>query len=91
MAIAVIIDYSGATHEQYYSVLSRLNLGCKMAPGGIFHAAGPTEDGWRAVDIWESREAFERFRRDAFDEALKEEGMPEPNISVWPIHNKLDG
>ena len=91
MAIAVLYDFSGVTEEQYYSVLSRLNLGCKMAPGGIFHGGGPTEEGWRVVEVWESREAFDQFRQDALDEALKAENLPEPSISVWPIHNTITG
>ena len=25
------------------------------------HCAGPTDDGWRVIDVWESEEAFQRF------------------------------
>ena len=41
VAIGMIIDFAGGTQEQYEAVLEQLNLGGKMPPGGIFHAAGP--------------------------------------------------
>jgi len=27
----------------------------------IVHIAGPSENGWYVYDIWESRDAFQRF------------------------------
>ena len=29
--------------------------------GLIVHTSGPVDGGWRIVDVWESREDFERF------------------------------
>lgn len=30
--------------------------------GLLFHVAGPTDEGYRVIDVWESREDWERFR-----------------------------
>jgi hypothetical protein len=30
--------------------------------GLLLHAAGPTDEGFRVIDVWESRAAWERFR-----------------------------
>jgi len=29
--------------------------------GLVLHLAGPTEEGFRVIDVWETREAWERF------------------------------
>ena len=41
----------------------------RQAPKGLLvHAAGPTEEGFRVVDLWASRQDWERHR-DRSDEA----------------------
>ena len=53
--------------------------------GILSHAAGPTNDGWRVVDVWRSAEAFERFGP-VIGPLLQEVGFPgEPQ--VFPLHN----
>jgi hypothetical protein len=32
--------------------------------GLVLHAAGPTDEGFRIIAVWESEEAWERFRAD---------------------------
>ena len=53
--------------------------------GGILsHAAGPTDNGFRVVDVWESEEAFQRFGG-TIGPVLQEVGFPgEPQI--FPLH-----
>ena len=89
MAIGILVETPGGTQEQYDIVLESLDLGGKNPPGQIFHIAGPTDDGWRVVDLWESREDFDRFFEENLREALTAAGMPEPKLSFWPIHNVL--
>lgn len=38
-----------------------------MPEGLIVHAAGPTDEGFRIIGIWESEEAWQRFRNDRLD------------------------
>jgi hypothetical protein len=68
MPILMVHDAPGATREQYEEVTSRLSDGRGFSSlsdwpveGILLHAAGPTESGWRVVDVWESEEAFQRF------------------------------
>jgi hypothetical protein len=63
MAIAAIVDLAGMTEAQYTTVMGM--LGTAMPPGNLVHIAGPTEDGWRIVDVWESAEAMDAFFRSA--------------------------
>ena len=68
MPIVMVHDSPGVTQEQYEQVGARLTDGRGLGSlsdwpvGGILsHAAGPTADGWRVIDVWESEEAFQRF------------------------------
>ena len=89
MAIAFLLEFSGVTSDQYDRVMEKLDLGGKMASGGRFHIAGPTDDGWRVVDMWDSQEDFDRFFADKLGAALQAVGMPEPKITTWPVHNSM--
>ena len=91
MAIAFILEFAGVTSDHYDRVIERLALGGKMAPGGRFHIAGPTDDGWRVVDMWESQEDFDRFFGDKLGAALQAVGMPEPTITTWQVHSSMTG
>jgi hypothetical protein len=49
------------------------------APEGlIVHSAGPSEGGWYAYDIWESKEAFQRFAEEKLMPATRELGLAQP-------------
>jgi hypothetical protein len=61
MAIGFIFNNPGQTQEQYDTVVEQLNLAESLPEGWIFHAAGPTEDGWRVVEVWESQEAADAY------------------------------
>src|SRR5438445_820186 len=58
MAIAIMFHVPDAGQEEYDAVMEKLG---PVAPGRIYHVAGPSEEGWRVVDVWESPEAFEAF------------------------------
>ena len=68
MPVLMIHDSPGGTREQYDEVGKRLtdgrgldSLAAWPVEGILSHAAGPTELGWRVIDVWESEEAFQRF------------------------------
>ena len=92
MPVLMVHDSPGGTQEQYDQVAARLTDGrglkslCDWSAGGILsHAAGPTEIGFRVVDVWESEEAFQRFAG-TIGPVLREVGFPgEPQI--FPLHN----
>jgi hypothetical protein len=51
--------------------------------GQLRHFAGPTPDGFRVIDVWDSREAFVRFER----EVLAPLGFAGTRRVEFPIHN----
>jgi hypothetical protein len=89
MAIAVIVEIAGATAEQYDAIVAEMKLTSWPPPHNLFHVAGPSEGGWRVVDIWDSAEAFEAFAREQLGPLAQKHGMTaQPHIVVWPVHNQ---
>lgn len=92
MAIAAILDFNGATLDQYDQVIEKMGFtpGGKGAPGGLFHWVAATDDGIRVVDVWETREQFERFADEQIGPYTQEVGIPgPPEVTVYEVHNHL--
>jgi len=84
VAHAVVQDVS-ATWEQYERVTAPT---IDPAPKGlILHVAGPTDDGFRVIDVWESRDAWGRFHADRVAPALSALGGPaRPEPTLRDLH-----
>lgn len=55
---AVVLDVPAS-----WSDYERLAAIAEPAPAGlVLHVAGPTDEGFRTIEIWESRDACRRFR-----------------------------
>ncbi len=59
------------------------------APGVLFHWAAVTEDGMRAVDVYESREAADDLVAGSIGPIAAELGLPLPEITELEVHNYL--
>ena len=56
----------------------------------LSHVAGPTPNGWRVVDVWETKEQFERFAQEKIGPISAEVGTPgPPQITFHEVHNYL--
>jgi hypothetical protein len=63
MAYGIVHTFTGGTRAQYEASIAAVHpAGGGLPAGQIFHAAGPTEDGWLIVAIHDSRQAWETFR-----------------------------
>ncbi len=79
MSVSTVLEFQGVTQEQYERMGAELD---KMAPGPdgiLIHVCGPTVDGWRIADVWESREAFDRFADQRLLPAMAAVGGPQPS------------
>lgn len=86
MAIAVVMDWTGVTSEQYDR--ARGILGTAPQPGNLVHLAGPTEDGWRVIEVWESPEAMQTFFTSAAAAtAFQAAQMPPVQPAIIPVHS----
>lgn len=82
MAYLIVEDVS-ASWEQYAHVASVL---AGPAPAGlIVHAAGPTDEGFRVVALWESEEAWRHFA-DRVGSANASPASPQVVRALRPEH-----
>jgi hypothetical protein len=61
MAVLVTAEVPGQTQEKYDQMLSVLGPALRQAKGFIAHGGGPSADGWRCFEIWESQEDATQF------------------------------
>lgn len=60
-AFAVVLDVAASWHDYWRA---RRDETGQEVPGLIVHAAGMTSEGFRTIDVWSSRSAWQRNRRD---------------------------
>jgi hypothetical protein len=82
MAYCLVVDNRKGNAEVYEQITEKLAASGEMPPeGAIFQVAGPVEDGWRVISVWESREAQERFRDERLMPAFQELGLSRDDLS----------
>ncbi len=93
MAVAVILEFGGASLGNYDRVIAELGLADarRGEPGLLFHwVAALPEGGIRVVDVWADRDLAEAFVRDRLVGATQAMGATEPpEIQVLDVHNFL--
>src|SRR5918911_1774563 len=77
MAVAMLQTGEMFTKEMYdqlnEKMFGRSGVRPENAPEGlILHSAGQGDRGWYVYDIWESREAFQRFMEEKLMPAFRE-------------------
>ena len=89
MAIGMMLDIPGGTKEQYDAVnqnaFGSTEGPSEPIPGLIIHTAGPTASGWRIYDVWESKDAFEKFMNDVIMPATEGLDMPQIPPEVYEL------
>jgi hypothetical protein len=72
MAYGIVHHFPGGTREQYEASIAAVHPGPGLLPPGqIYHAAGPSPDGWTIVAITNSKAEWEAFRNDVLMPKLK--------------------
>lgn len=89
MAVGLLMDFPDVTPGQYEAVVRDLGLDDKLPAGALVHSAGPTDSGWRIVDIWESPEAFATFAQEKLGPALQKIGVQPPVPQTWTVQTLL--
>ena len=88
MAIAVEMNFTGATTDQYDRILQKMSLTPNGAtpPGAIRIWVAKTEDGMRVVDVWESREVFDRYSQEKIGPYSRDVGIEsEPEVRMYEV------
>ena len=92
MAVGVVLEFKGATVDQYDQVIEKMGFerGGPGAPGGMFHWITKTDDGIRVTDVWQTREQFESFAQEQIVPYAQEAGFPgPPEVTFYDVHNYL--
>jgi len=84
MAYAFVQDIA-SSWEQYERVAAGLT---DPTPHGlILHLAGPTDEGFRIIDVWDSEQAFKRFQAERLQPAVAALGGPaRPQPTFRDLH-----
>jgi hypothetical protein len=92
MTVVIVNEIDGGSQEMYDQVNPKVMEGGRLPEGCQLHIAGPIENGWRVITVWESEERFQQFRDEKLIPALREAdegGRIAPNISAQPVHNLI--
>jgi len=89
MAVAIEMNFKGATLEQYDQVIELMGLTSGQAPpNAIFHWVAKTDEGIRVVDVWETKEAYEQFAQEQIGPYSQQAGVPgPPEVTYYDVHN----
>jgi heme-degrading monooxygenase HmoA len=90
MAVVTVNEIKGGNQDFYDRVNSEVMPDSKLPEGCQVHIAGPVDDGWRVITVWDSEEQFQQFRDEKLIPALREAGEGDritPSISADPVHN----
>ena len=76
MAYGIIHQFKGGTKEQYETMLAAVHPSDgSLPPGQLYHAAGPSADGWTIVAVHDSQASWENFRDSTLLPKMQE-GVP---------------
>jgi hypothetical protein len=80
-----LVQDVASTWEQYERVTAPL---VKPLPDGLtMHVAGPTDEGFRVIDVWETKEAWKRFQAERVAPAIAALGVPaRPEPTFRDLH-----
>ena len=88
MNACVFVQDVPASWEHYEPLAAA--LGEPVPAGLILHVAGPTDEGFRTIEVWETREAWERFQSDRLTVA-EAAGWAPPTVRELRALNTVRG
>jgi hypothetical protein len=87
MPIGALFEVDGFTSADDEAVSAQ--LGEEPPEGCLVHIGGPTESGWRVIEVWDTEDNQRRFQEGrlnpAFDAAKKRRVSP----TFFPVHTIL--
>ena len=88
MASGLVLEFEGIGRDVYDSVNRKLGIDTTRPtshwpPGLLYHAGGAKAGGWMVFEVWESKEAQERFMSERLGRALQEGGATPPSRVEW--------
>jgi heme-degrading monooxygenase HmoA len=92
MSVVIVNEIEGGSEELYEQVNPKVMPDGNLPDGCQLHIAGPVENGWRVITVWESEDRFQQFREEKLIPAMQEAAEGDriaPQISADPVHRLL--
>lgn len=89
MAVAVVIDVPNGNQQFYDQIIPTLFPEGKLPEGWVLHVAGPTETGWRIVNVVPSQEGFEAFAHESLGPILQQLEGVTPETAFFPVYRLI--
>jgi hypothetical protein len=93
MSVVVSAAAPGFNADMYEAVAGKVMPGDLLPHGCELHIAGPVEQGWRVITVWESREAFDQFPQGKLLPAIQglagDGSPPAAEPEVDPVHKLI--
>ena len=87
MATVMSMHWPEVTREKYEEVRRTVNWEGDVPNGAQFHVAWFGDDGFRVIDLWDSREDFETFVQQRLMPGVQKVGVEgEPKITFATSH-----
>lgn len=84
MPIGALFEVDGFTQDEYETVSAR--VGPEPPEGCLVHIAGPTESGWRVIEVWNSEGEQKRFQEDRLNPAFDGAGVRRVVPRYFEVH-----
>jgi len=95
MAEAFVTLFPEGTEEQFNTLIAEMGAGHTDQPDRILFAAGPSEEGWRILQVWERPEGLDRLAEEHLRPAMArigDRGFPKPPTMVrFTVHHLVAG
>ena len=92
MAVVIVNEIEGADQAFYDQVNPKVMPDGQLPDGCQVHIAGPVDNGWRVITVWDSDERFQEFRNEKLIPAMREvggEARIAPGIKANPVHKLI--
>lgn len=92
MSVVVVNEIEGGSQDLYEKVNPKVMPDGKLPDGCQLHIAGPIDNGWRVITVWESEDRFQQFRDETLLPAMREAGEEAriaPKINTNAVHKLL--
>jgi hypothetical protein len=82
MAVAVMVDIPSGNQQVYEQLTAKLFQDGKLL-------AGPTDVGWRIINVVPSQEQFEAFAREKLFPAVQQAENVTPQLTFFPVYTLI--
>jgi hypothetical protein len=92
MTVVVVNEIVGGDQDFYDRVNPKVLPGGQLPDGCQIHIAGPVDNGWRVITVWDSEEQFQEFRNEKLIPTIREVGDEDrvaPNIKTSPVYRLI--